>query len=167
MTSLKSTNNCTCSQFKPGSMTPSTSILSNKSRSQRHRLAYPLSLSMRIFLPLNIFLHSISGFNVINEVLSVVRTTRRDLSPKIKEDDLKARLNNGDSSTALSSLLEYNLERFLQTHVIRLTLPTGVTASVPSNARSSDIVSGNTIDINITRAIEETTGSYFDPLHTL
>jgi hypothetical protein len=90
-------------------------------------------------------------------VLAVVRT-KRDLGPKIKEDDLKARLNNGDSSSALSTLLEYNLERFLQSHVIRLTLPSGVTASVSGNARSSDGVSGNTIDINITRALEETTG---------
>lgn len=86
--------------------------------------------------------------------------TKRDMGPTVKESDLQARLDPGEASTALSALMEYNLERFLQSHVFRVMLPAGVTASVSGNARTSSGLSGNTIDINITRVLEETTGMY-------
>lgn len=84
----------------------------------------------------------------------------------IKESELQARLNPGEASTALSALIEYNLERFLQSHVLRVMLPTGITASVSGNARSSSSFPGNTIDINITRVLEETTGMYVNTINT-
>lgn len=97
------------------------------------------------------------GFNLIGDMISMVRN-KRDVGPKIKESDLEARLNPGEASSALSALLEYNLERFFQNHVVRVTLPAGITASVSGNARSSDNLVGNTIDINISRVLEQATG---------
>ncbi|XP_065213077.1 uncharacterized protein LOC135840453 isoform X2 [Planococcus citri] len=95
------------------------------------------------------------SINLLGDLLSIVRT-KRELGPVIRESELEARLNPDDATNSLSALLEYNLERFLQQHVLRVTLPAGMTASVTSNARSFPGGSiGNTIDINITRALEE------------
>lgn len=77
----------------------------------------------------------------------------------IKESDLEARLNPDEATGTLSALMEYNVERFMQQHVLRVTLPAGMTASVTGNARSlASSPAGNTIDINITRVLEEVTG---------
>lgn len=94
-------------------------------------------------------------------MISVVQN-KKDHGPVIKESDLEARLNSDEASSALSALLEYNVERFLQSHILRVTLPAGITASVSGNgnARSSDSgLVGNTIDINLARMLEETTGN--------
>lgn len=98
------------------------------------------------------------GINLIGDVISIVRN-KKELGPVIDESDLEARLSPGEASSALYTLFEYNFERFLRSHVLRITLPAGITASVSGNSRSSSITStGNTIDINISRVLEETTG---------
>ena len=43
------------------------------------------------------------------------------------------------------------MDSFLDSHVLRITLPTGVTAAVAGDARSS----GSVIDVNLGRAIGE------------
>lgn len=51
----------------------------------------------------------------------------------------------------MGGLLEHAVDSFLDSHVLRIALPTGVTAAVAGDARSS----GDVIDINLGRAIGE------------
>ncbi|VVC33473.1 Protein of unknown function DUF1676 [Cinara cedri] len=94
------------------------------------------------------------GFSVLGDLLSVVRI-KRDMRPPLNETDLMARLNTVDEQSALSALMEHTLDRFIGSHILRITLPPGITAALKGKARS---ISGNTLDINLSRSIEEGRG---------
>lgn len=93
----------------------------------------------------------VAGFSVLGDLLSVVRI-KRDMRPPLNETDLMARLNTVDEQSALSALMVHTLDRFISSHVLRITLPSGITAALKGNARS---MTGNTLDINLSRAIGE------------
>ncbi|XP_025190780.1 uncharacterized protein LOC112591235 [Melanaphis sacchari] len=94
------------------------------------------------------------GFSVLGDLLSVVRI-KRDMRPPLNETDLMARLNTVDEQSALSALMVHTLDRFIGSHILRVTLPSGITAALKGNARS---IAGNTLDINLSRAIGEGRG---------
>lgn len=91
------------------------------------------------------------GFSVLGDLLSVVRI-KRDMRPALNETDLMARLNMVDEQSTLSALMEHMIDRFINSHILRVTLPTGITAALKGKARS---LSGDTLDINLSRAIGE------------
>jgi len=93
------------------------------------------------------------GFSVLGDLLSVVRI-KRDMRPPLNETDLMARLNTVDEQSALSALMAHTLDRFIGSHILRVTLPSGITAALKGSARS---IAGNTLDINLSRAIGEGT----------
>lgn len=98
------------------------------------------------------YLLSFTGFGVLGDLLSVVRI-KRDMRPPLNETELMARLNEVDEQSALSALMEHTLDRFINSHVVRIALPEGITAALlKGKARS---MSGNTLDINLSRAIGE------------
>lgn len=74
------------------------------------------------------------------------------MRPALNETDLIARLNTVDEQSTLSALMEHTLDRFISSHILRVTLPTGITAALKGKARS---LAGNTLDINLSRAIGE------------
>lgn len=88
---------------------------------------------------------------MLGDLLSVVRI-KRDMRPPLNETDLMARLNTVDEQSALSALMVHTLDRFIGSHILRITLPSGITAALKGNARS---MSGNTLDINLSRALGE------------
>ncbi|KAF0768521.1 Uncharacterized protein FWK35_00014066 [Aphis craccivora] len=94
------------------------------------------------------------GFSVLGDLLSVVRI-KRDMRPPLNETDLMARLNTVDEQSALSALMVHTLDRFIGSHILRVTLPSGITAALKGNARS---IAGNTLDINLSRALGEGRG---------
>lgn len=94
------------------------------------------------------------GFSVLGDLLSVVRI-KRDMRPPLNETDLMARLNTVDEQSTLSALMVHSLDRFIGSHILRITLPSGITAALKGNARS---IAGNTLDINLSRAIGEGRG---------
>lgn len=97
----------------------------------------------------------VTGFSVLGDLLSVVRI-KRDMRPALNETDLIARLNTVDEQSALSALMEHTLDRFISSHILRITLPAGITAALKGpKARS---MSGNTLDINMSRAVGEGKG---------
>lgn len=100
-----------------------------------------------LFTKRNIF----TGFSVLGDLLSVVRI-KRDMRPPLNETDLMARLNTVDEQSALSALMVHTLDRFIGSHILRVTLPSGITAALKGNARS---IAGNTLDINLSRALGE------------
>lgn len=93
----------------------------------------------------------------MGDLLSVVRI-KRDMRPPLNETDLMARLNTVDEQSALSALMEHTIDRFIGSHILRITLPPGITAALKSKARS---MSGNTLDINLSRSIEEGTFNHY------
>ncbi|KAL5234469.1 hypothetical protein ACI65C_001879 [Semiaphis heraclei] len=94
------------------------------------------------------------GFSVLGDLLSVVRI-KRDMRPPLNETDLMARLNTVDEQSTLSALMVHSLDRFIGSHILRVTLPSGITAALKGSARS---IAGNTLDINLSRAIGEGRG---------
>jgi len=94
---------------------------------------------------------TVSGFSVLGDLLSVVRI-KRDMRPALNETDLMARLNAVDEQSALAALMEHTVDRFIGSHILRVTLPAGITAALKGSARST---SGDTLDINLSRAIGE------------
>ncbi|XP_018909939.2 uncharacterized protein [Bemisia tabaci] len=100
------------------------------------------------------------AFNVLGNFLSIVRL-KRDLSPAIVEEELKARLasNEVEAQTALGALMEHTLDKFVDNHVLRVNLPFGMTAAmVDENSAERRSSSGNSIDINLGRALGEGRG---------
>ncbi|XP_050533907.1 uncharacterized protein LOC126901483 isoform X2 [Daktulosphaira vitifoliae] len=95
------------------------------------------------------------GFSVLGDILSVVRI-KRDMKPPINETELMARLNNVDEQNAMSALMEHAMDKFISNHVIRVTLPAGITAALNGGQGRSMI--GNTLDINMSRALGEGRG---------
>lgn len=85
----------------------------------------------------------------MGDLLSVVRI-KRDMRPPLNETDLMARLNTVDEQSTLSALMEHAFDRFINSHILRITLPPGITAALKGKARSA---SGNTLDINLSRAV--------------
>lgn len=102
-----------------------------------------------------------AGFSVLGDLLSVVRI-KRDMRPPLNETELMARLNSVDEQSALSALMEHTLDRFINSHIVRITLPDGITAALKGKARS---MSGNTLDINLSRAIGEGKARPYECLH--
>lgn len=100
---------------------------------------------------IHVFHYYVAGFSVLGDLLSVVRI-KRDMRPPLNETDLMARLNTVDEQSALSALMVHTLDRFISSHILRITLPSGITAALKGNARS---MFGNTLDINLSRAIGE------------
>lgn len=88
----------------------------------------------------------------MGDILSVVRI-KRDMKPPINETELMARLSNVDEQSAMSALMEHTMDKFISNHVIRITLPVGITAA--SKGGQSRSLSGNTLDINMSRALGE------------
>lgn len=111
------------------------------------------TIKIKIFIKwfIRIGFFNVSGFSVLGDLLSVVRV-KRDMRPPLNETDLMARLNTVDEQSALSALMEHTLDRFISSHILRITLPSGITAALKGKARS---LSGNTLDINLSRAIGE------------
>ncbi|XP_050437098.1 uncharacterized protein LOC126843550 [Adelges cooleyi] len=94
------------------------------------------------------------GFSVLGDILSVVRI-KRDIKPPLNETDLMARLNNVDEQSAVSALMEHTMDRFIGNHVLRIALPAGITAALKGKGRA---MPGNTLDINLSRALGEGRG---------
>lgn len=80
---------------------------------------------------------------------------KKEAGPVLKEADLEARLGPNDAQSVLSALTEITVGRFLHSHVFRITLPSGMTASLAGNSRS---MIDDTIDINIARSLDYSTG---------
>lgn len=80
------------------------------------------------------------------------------MRPPLNETDLMARLNTVDEQSTLSALMEHTIDRFIGSHILRITLPPGITAALKSKAR---FISGNTLDINLSRSMEEGTVNHY------
>lgn len=119
---------------------------------ERTYFSYPIRIYFAVlYTHMNGYIFA--GFSVLGDLLSVVRI-KRDMRPPLNETDLMARLNTVDEQSALSALMVHTLDRFIGSHILRVTLPSGITAALKGNARS---IAGNTIDINLSRAIGEGT----------
>lgn len=90
---------------------------------------------------------SVAEFSVWGEAVSVVRVGK-DPGPPITEEGLQARLLPGQED-AVGALLTHSFFSFLDNHVIRFSLPTGVTASTGGRAL------GDTFEVNLGRALHE------------
>jgi len=74
------------------------------------------------------------------------------MRPALNETELMARLHAVDEPSALSALMAHTLDRFIGSHILRVTLPAGITAALKGNARS---MTGNTLDINLSQVVGE------------
>lgn len=89
--------------------------------------------------------------NLIGNMVSVVRTTD-DRTPEITEEDLEKKLSPAEEETQLENLMEHQVDKFMDNHVIRLKLPDGITAGLANSLKGrSYSVAGNALDISLAR----------------
>ena len=82
-------------------------------------------------------------FNLLGDFISVIKTRKVNASP-ITEENLKAR---GNLDSEMDTLMELISDRFFNTHILRIQLPTWTAASVPSDY-SREARTGTTVDIS-------------------
>ncbi|KAJ9577089.1 hypothetical protein L9F63_006369, partial [Diploptera punctata] len=82
-------------------------------------------------------------FNLLDDFISVIRT-RKVSAPPITEENLKAR---GNMDSEMDTLMDLVADRFFNTHILRIQLPTWTAASVP-NDYSREARTGTTVDIS-------------------
>lgn len=87
--------------------------------------------------------------SLVGDAVSMVRVGG-DPGPPITEDGLKARLLPGQEGE-VGALLQHSFFNFLNSHVLRFSLPEGL--SVSSGGRAL----GDSFEINLGRAYEEGT----------
>ncbi|KAI5694168.1 hypothetical protein M8J75_011833 [Diaphorina citri] len=93
----------------------------------------------------------VKGVNLLSNIVSVVRTSD-DHTPEITEEDLEKKLSPAEEETQLESLMEHQVDKFMDNHVIRLQLPEGITAGLTnSNKGRSYSIAGNALDISLAR----------------
>lgn len=93
------------------------------------------------------------NFNLLGDFISVVKT-RRDTTPRITEDGLKARLYPGGNVQAdMDTLMDLVADRFFSSHVLRVRLPSWTEASIPGDVGVGR--SGTTVDISFGNYLEE------------
>jgi hypothetical protein len=93
------------------------------------------------------------SFNLLGDFVSVVRT-RRDTTPQITEDGLKARLYaGGNVESDMESLMDLVADRFFSSHILRVRLPAWSQASVPGAAGTAR--TGTTVDISFGNSLDE------------
>ncbi|XP_017303762.1 uncharacterized protein LOC103519639 [Diaphorina citri] len=93
----------------------------------------------------------VEGVNLLSNIVSVVRTSD-DHTPEITEEDLEKKLSPAEEETQLESLMEHQVDKFMDNHVIRLKLPEGITAGLTnSNKGRSYSIAGNALDISLAR----------------
>ena len=82
-------------------------------------------------------------FNLLDNFISVIRT-RKVNAPPITEENLRAR---GNLDSEMDTLMDLVANRFFNTHILRIQLPTWTAASVPSDY-SREARTGTTVDIS-------------------
>lgn len=93
------------------------------------------------------------SFNLLGDFVSVVRT-RRDTTPQITEDGLKARLySGGNVESDMDSLMDLVADRFFSSHILRVRLPSWTEASVPGDVGVAR--TGTTVDISFGNSLDE------------
>lgn len=93
------------------------------------------------------------SFNLLGDFISVVKT-RRDTTPRITEEGLKARLYpGGNVESDMDTLLDLVADRFFSTHVLRVRLPSWTEASIPGDVGVGR--TGTTVDISFGNYLEE------------
>ena len=93
------------------------------------------------------------SFNLLGDFISVVKT-RRDTTPRITEDGLKARLySGGNVESDMDTLMDLVADRFFSSHVLRVRLPSWTEASIPGDVGVGR--TGTTVDISFGNYLEE------------
>jgi len=93
------------------------------------------------------------SFNLLGDFISVVKT-RRDTTPRITEDGLKARLYpGGNVESDMDTLMDLVADRFFSSHVLRVKLPSWTEASIPGDVGVGR--AGTTVDISFGNYLEE------------
>jgi len=93
------------------------------------------------------------SFNLLGDFISVVKT-RRDTTPRITEDGLKARLYpGGNVESDMDTLMDLVADRFFSSHVLRVRLPSWTEASIPGDVGVAR--TGTTVDISFGNYLEE------------
>ena len=93
------------------------------------------------------------SFNLLGDFISVVKT-RRDTTPRITEEGLKARLYpGGNVESDMDTLMDLVADRFFSTHVLRVRLPSWTEASIPGDVGVGR--TGTTVDISFGNYLEE------------
>lgn len=93
------------------------------------------------------------SFNLLGNFISVVKT-RRDTTPRITEDGLKARLYpGGNVESDMDTLMDLVADRFFSSHVLRVRLPSWTEASIPGDVGVGR--TGTTVDISFGNYLEE------------
>lgn len=93
------------------------------------------------------------SFNLLGDFISVVKT-RRDTTPRITEDGLKARLYpGGNVESDMDTLMDLVADRFFSSHVLRVSLPSWTEASIPGDVGVGR--TGTTVDISFGNYLEE------------
>lgn len=111
----------------------------------------PLTIKVSIYNIRRTISSIVSGVNLLSNIVSVVRTSD-DHTPEITEEDLEKKLSPAEEETQLESLMEHQVDKFMDNHVIRLKLPEGITAGLTnSNKGRSYSIAGNALDISLAR----------------
>ncbi|RZF49152.1 hypothetical protein LSTR_LSTR008438 [Laodelphax striatellus] len=98
-------------------------------------------------------LSRIKAIRLFGDWISVVRVDKESENNPTSSNEItdsSSRSTSYDFST-FTSLLEKKLDKFLESHVVRVALPTGVIARVDGESREF----GSSVDISIGRAIAE------------
>ncbi|KAL1449926.1 hypothetical protein WDU94_002396 [Cyamophila willieti] len=98
-----------------------------------------------------VFTQYLACVNLIGSVVSVVRTSE-DQTPEITEEDLEKKLSPAEEETQLENLMEHQVDKFMDNHVIRLKLPEGISAGLTNSLKGrSYSIAGNALDISLAR----------------
>jgi hypothetical protein len=93
------------------------------------------------------------SINLLGDFISVVKT-RRDTTPRITEEGLKARLYpGGNVQSDMDTLMDLVADRFFSSHVLRVRLPSWTEASIPGDVGVGR--TGTTVDISFGNYLEE------------
>ena len=93
------------------------------------------------------------SINLLGDFISVVKT-RRDTTPRITEEGLKARLYpGGNVQSDMDTIMDLVAHRFFSSHVLRVRLPSWTEASIPGDVGVGR--TGTTVDISFGNYLEE------------
>ena len=93
------------------------------------------------------------SFNLLGDFITVVKT-RRDTTPRITENGLKARLYpGGNAESDMDTLMDLVADRFFSSHILRVRLPSWTEASIPGDVGVGR--TGTTVDISFGNYLEE------------
>ncbi|KAK6621942.1 hypothetical protein RUM44_001749 [Polyplax serrata] len=119
-------------------------------------LSFSLPCLQKKFLVFLDRLGRMDSFNILGDFLSVKRTTKETTKP-ITEKAIEARMNYQKSEEDLEILVDYAIERFFNSHKLRIKLPFGLSVTDSTTGRSSSPES-NAIDIGFARGFSEGRG---------